>query len=155
MLSWSFTPHSEGQQQNLCQCNRIDAKRECAHTQSRRIIALRQPLTHNMHPSSQRWLHLICRNAYGVTMLNISQNKRPSMLSASKAASTVLSKAISKTKEWMVVKTSQVFNILDHNPGRLIQRLTPPRWFILHTSHTVLPLHCCTVLGLHTQKDVI
>lgn len=42
------------------------------------------------------------------------------MLSASKAASTVLSKAISKTKEWMVVKTSQVFNILDHNPGRLI-----------------------------------
>lgn len=52
-------------------------------------------------------------------MLNVSQNKGPSY-AFSKAVSTVLPKALSKTKERMVIKSLQVFNILDYKPGGLI-----------------------------------
>lgn len=52
-------------------------------------------------------------------MLNVSQNKGPSY-TFSKAVSTVLPKALSKTKERMVIKSLQVFNILDYKPGGLI-----------------------------------
>lgn len=82
------------------------------------------------------------------------------MLSAPKAASTGLSKAISKMKTEIVAKSLKAFNTLDYKPLGLVQFLTPLRWFIFHTSFlftSKLQFYSCTsssaVSGLHILKE--